>query len=330
MTVRWGILATGNIASDFVEDLRVAGSTVTAVGSRTQESADRFAQKHGIPTAHATYADLVNDPEVDIVYIATPHTGHVDAAILALEAGTHVLVEKPFTLNAAEAERIVALAEEKGLFVLEAMWTRFLPHMRRIHEILDAGTIGEVRSVIADHQQSLPTDPLGRLQNPDLGGGALLDLGIYPVSFAIDILGLPSKVEAIATMTPTGVDGQTGIVFSHEGGAQSVLHTALDTVGTNRAAIVGTAGRIEIDAVWYSPTSFTVFDGNGEVVERFESSVDGQGRQFQAIEAERLIEAGETSSQLLTPRESVAIMTVLDRIRDRIGLVYPSEITAVD
>ncbi len=330
MAVRWGILATGGIASAFVDDLRVAGATVQAVGSRSQESADRFAEKHGIPTAHPTYADLVNDPEVDIVYIATPHPGHVDAAILALEAGTHVLLEKPFTLNAAEAERIVALAEEKGLFVLEAMWTRFLPHIRRIHEIVEAGTIGEVRSILADHQQDLPTDPSHRLQNPDLGGGALLDLGIYPVSFAIDFLGLPSRIEAVAAKTATGVDRQTAIIFEHGDGAQSVLHTSLDTRGPNRAVIVGSEGRIEIDAVWYTPTSFTVFDRAGHKIERFDGSVEGNGRQFQAIEAERLIEQGETQSPLITPRDSVAIMGVLDRIRDQIGLVYPGEITSID
>jgi len=325
VALRWGILATGGIASSFVKDLAVAGLDVVAVGSRTPESARRFAEKHEVPRAHGSYADLVADPGVDIIYVATPHPGHVDNAILALEAGKHVLVEKPFTINANEARRVTELASAKGLFVLEAMWTRFLPHMKRIHEIIDAGTIGDVRTVIADHNQKLSTDPENRINNPDLGGGALLDLGIYPVSFAVDILGAPTQVLATASRTETGVDRQTAIILEHDDGRQSVLHTALDTRGPNRAAIVGTLGRIEIDAVWYSATSFTVFDATGEVVERYESSVEGNGRQFQAIEAERLIAEGETESALLPPSESVVIMEVLDRVREKIGLVYPGE-----
>ncbi|HEY8590800.1 MAG TPA: Gfo/Idh/MocA family oxidoreductase, partial [Naasia sp.] len=157
--IGWGILATGGIAAAFTKDLAVAGLQAVAVGSRSQESADAFGDRFGIPNRHPSYADLVADPDVDIVYIATPHPGHVEAALLALEAGKHVLVEKPFTLNAAEARAVTALAAERGLLTLEAMWTRFLPHMRRIHEIIDAGTLGEVRTVIADHNQDLPKDP---------------------------------------------------------------------------------------------------------------------------------------------------------------------------
>jgi predicted dehydrogenase len=324
----WGILATGGIAGAFTKDLAVGGMRAVAVGSRSQESADAFGEKHGIPNRHPSYAALVADPEVDIVYIATPHTGHADAALLALEAGKHVLVEKPFTLNAAEARRVTALAAEKNLLVLEAMWTRFLPHMVRLHEILDAGTIGDVRTVLADHNQDLPKNLEGRMYNPALGGGALLDLGIYPVSFAVDILGAPTSVSAIAAFTETGVDRQTAIILEHEGGRQAVLHTALDTRGPNTASILGTLGRVQIDAVWYSPTSFTVYDAAGEVVERYESKIEGRGMQFQALEAERLIRAGEIASPRLSPAESVVIMDVLDEIRSRIGLTYPQETPA--
>lgn len=324
-TIGWGILAAGGIAKAFAKDLQVAGLDAVAIGSRSQESADRFGDELGIPHRHGSYEALVADPDVDIVYIATPHPFHAEAAILALQAGKHVLVEKPFTLNGAEARAVVTLAEEKNLLVLEAMWTRFLPHMIRIHEILDAGTIGDVRTVLADHNQDLPKDPENRLYNPKLGGGALLDLGIYPISFAVDILGTPTDIAAFASFTETGVDRQTAVLLTHEGGRQAVLQTALDTRGPNRAEILGTEGRIEIDEVWYTPTSFTLYDVTGAVAERYESTVDGRGMQFQALEAERLIRAGETASPRLAPTETVAIMDILDGVRSRIGLRYPGE-----
>ena len=327
-TIGWGILATGGIAAAFTKDLRVAGLTVAAVGSRRQESADDFGERYGIPNRHGSYEALVADPAVDVVYISTPHSHHAEAAVLALEAGKHVLVEKPFTLTADEARRVTALAAEKSLLVLEAMWTRFLPHMLRLHEILAAGTLGDVRTVLADHNQDTPKDPEHRMNNPELGGGALLDLGVYPVSFAIDVLGAPTSVAANAAFTETGVDRQTAILLEHSGGRQSVLHTALDTRGPNRAAVIGTLGRIEIDAVWYSPTTFTVFDHTGAIVERYETRITGRGMQFQALEVERLIRAGATASPRLSPAESVLVMDVLDEIRRRIGLVYPGETPA--
>ena len=205
-SLRWGILGTGGIADLFVTDLLSNGFTVAAVGSRSQEGADAFAARHGIARAHASYEALVADDEIDIVYVATPHPHHADNAELVLNAGKHALVEKPFTVNAAEARRVTELAAEKKLVVLEAMWTRWLPHMRRIRELLAAGALGEVRALIADHDQKLPTDPEHRLQNLQLGGGALLDLGIYPVSFAWDVFGAPASVHAISSPTPTGVD----------------------------------------------------------------------------------------------------------------------------
>jgi predicted dehydrogenase len=330
VAVRWGILATGGIAAAFTKDLAVAGHTATAVGSRNLESAQEFARKYGIPQAYGSYEELVADSDVDVVYIATPHSSHAENALLALEAGKHVLVEKPFTLNAAEAREVVELAARKGLFVMEAMWTRFLPHMVRVREIIAAGTLGDVRTVIADHMQDLPKDPEHRINNPALGGGALLDLGIYPVSLAFDILGSPTSVRAAATKTQTGVDRQTAIVFEHEGGRQSVLHTALDTRGPNTATIVGTLGRIEIDSAWLSPTSFTVYDNTDKVIDRYESPEEAHGMHHEATETARAIEAGETFSPLLSPAESVAIMTSLDQVRAQIGLVYPGERASTD
>jgi predicted dehydrogenase len=324
--IRWGILATGWIAELFVKDLLLTGHQVTAVGSRTQASADRFAAQFGIPTAHGSYEALAADPNVDIIYIATPHPQHAHAATLALNAGKHVLVEKAFTLNAADAADIVALARTKGLVVLEAMWTRFLPHMCRVRDIIAAGTIGEVRSITADHRQKLPDDPKHRLNALDLGGGALLDLGIYPISFTWDILGKPASIAALATFRETGADAQVATIFHYASGAIATTLSSSDSAGPNRAVVVGTKGRIELDRVWYSPTTLRVYDNENNVLETFDRAVKGRGMQFQADEAERLIAAGLTAGDIMPPAQSVEIMATLDEVRRQIGLKYPQEI----
>lgn len=324
--VRWGVLGTGWIAGQFVGDLLATGHTVAAVGSRSQESADEFAGRFGITTAHGSYEELAADPAIDAIYIATPHPFHYDNAMLVLAAGKHALVEKSFTVNAREARGIVELAAERNLVVLEAMWTRWLPHMVRIREIIAAGTLGDVRTLLADHTQLLPSDPGHRILDPRLGGGALLDLGIYPVSFAWDLLGEPQSVAAISSPAEsTGVDRQTAILLGYPGGRQAVLYAALDTAGPNRATILGTLARIEIDPVWYSATSFSVLAPDGTVLERFDEKVESRGMQFEADALERLVASGQLAGAELPPAESVAIMGTLDEVRRQIGLVYPGE-----
>jgi len=324
--LRWGILATGGIAHAFTGDLVKNGLTVQAVGSRSQASADAFAAEFGIPTAHPSYEALVADPDVDIIYVSTPHPFHAANASLALEAGKHVLVEKPITVNADEARALVALAESKNLLLLEAMWTRFLPHMGRIRDIIAAGSLGEVRSLIADHTQDLPDDPSHRINSLELGGGALLDLGIYPVSFASALFGPPETILASATLKDTGVDAQIATIFRYAGGQIASLISASDTKGPNTASILGTDGRIDIDEVWYTPTSFRVYNAANEVVEEYSTpEFSGRGMHWQALEAERLVAAGLITSELLTVTESVQIMETLDEIRAQIGLVYPGE-----
>ncbi len=324
-TLRWGILGAGWISSQFTSDLLLTGHSVTAVGSRSQESADAFAGKFGIAHAHASYEALVADPDVDLIYVGTPHPFHAANAMLALNAGKHVLIEKPFALNQAESQAVVDLATEKGLVVLEAMWTRWMPHMIRIRELIASGALGQLRSLLADHDQKLPTDPEHRLQNPALGGGALLDLGIYPVSFAWDIFGAPSTIYALSSPTATGVDGNDAIVLGYPGGEMAVMNTVLDAVGPNTAVIVGTEARIEIAPVWYTPTTFELIAPDGTVLERFDGTVEGRGMQFQADELERIVASGQLAGTVLPPAESVAIMGTLDEIRRQIGLSYPGE-----
>ena len=262
---------------------------------------------------------------MDVVYVATPHSLHAENAIAALEAGKHVLVEKAFTMNAAEADKVVGLARRKGLVVLEAMWTRFLPHMMRIREIVASGVLGEIRAVMVDHMQRLSADLAHRLNDLRLGGGALLDLGIYPVSFAWDILGEPHSIDAVARFGPTGADAQVAVTLRHARDAIAIIAAASDTTGPNTAMVIGSEGRIAIDGFWYKPTTFRVYDGKGDVAEEFKSSIVGRGMQYQAAEIERLIASGKAAGEIMPPAQSVAIMRTLDTIRAQIGLRYPGE-----
>lgn len=325
--LRWGILATGGIASAFASDLRTAGLDLVAVGSRSQASADAFAARFDIARAHSSYEALAADPDVDIIYVATPHPMHHADAKLALENGKHVLVEKAFTVNRAEAEDLQRIAADRGLLAMEAMWTRYLPHMVRTREIIAAGTLGEIRAVTADHTQKISDDPAHRLNALELGGGALLDLGIYPVSFIWDVLGAPESVQASARLIETGADAEVATIMTHAGGAVSTSLSSSRAAGPNAAAIIGTDARIEIDRVWYTPTSFRVIASDGTIIESYESSVDGRGMQYQAYAAEGAVAAGDTAGALLALplAESVAIMGTLDEIRAQIGVRYPGE-----
>lgn len=323
--LRWGILATGGIAGAFASDLRTAGLDLVAVGSRSQESADAFAARFDIARAHPSYEALVSDPDVDIIYVSTPHPMHHENARLALEHGKHVLVEKAFTVNRAQAEDLQNRAAEKGLLAMEAMWTRYLPHMVRIREIIADGSLGEIRAVSADHTQLLPSDPTHRLNALELGGGALLDLGIYPISFIWDVLGAPTSIRAVGRLVETGADAEVATVMTHEGGAVSTSLSSSRAAGPNAASIIGTVARIDIDRVWYTPTTFRVVQPDGTVVEEYRSEVEGRGMQYQALAAERLVADGILGGDILPIAESVAIMGTLDEIRAQIGVSYPGE-----
>ncbi|KRB39009.1 Gfo/Idh/MocA family protein [Microbacterium sp. Root180] len=323
--LRWGILGPGGIARAFASDLRTAGLDLVAVGSRSAESAGAFAADFDVARAHGSYEALVSDPDVDIVYIATPHPFHAEQAILALEHGKHVLVEKPFTLTGDEAAAVRDVAVERGLLAMEAMWTRYLPHMARIREVVASGALGEIRALLADHTQRISSDPAHRLNALELGGGALLDLGVYPISFAWDILGEPLAITASARLGDTGADTEVATVMSHVSGALSTSLSASRAAGPNTAHIIGTDARIDIDRVWYSATSFRVVDADGTVLEEYASDIQGRGMQYQAIAAEQYLADGLTDSVVLPIDETVAIMSTLDEIRQLVGVSYPGE-----
>lgn len=323
---RWGVIGTGGIATAFTADLRLLpDAEVVAVGSRSQATADAFGDRLDVARRHPSYQALVQDPDVDVVYVSTPHPGHFPAAMLAIEAGKAVLCEKPFTLNASEAGALVAASRRRGVFLMEAMWTRFLPHVVRVRELLADGALGEIRSVQADHGQWFRHDPEHRLLSPELGGGALLDLGIYPVSFASMVLGPPSNVVAVSAPASTGVDAQTSMLLDHPGGRHAVLTTTLEARSPNRAAIVGTLARVEVDPTWYAPTTFSLVRVDGTVLERYDVAHKGGGLRHQAAEVARCLGDGLLESPVMPLDESVSIMATLDEVRRQIGLVYPSE-----
>lgn len=310
--VRWGIVGTGGIAAAFARDLELTDSgVIVAVGSRGAESAERFGEAHGILNRHASYEAVVADPGVDVVYIATPHPWHHSNTMLALEAGKPVLVEKPFTMNAGEARELVAAARERGLFLMEAMWTRFLPHVVEIRRLLAEGALGPIVSLTADHGQWFPKDPAHRLFAPELGGGALLDLGVYPVSFASMVLGAPKHIVSVIEPAFTGVDGQTSMIFSYSGGAQALLTCTSFARSPTRASIVGTEARIEVDTDFYAPTSFTLTTRQGERT-RFEQPHEGRGLRHQADEVARCLGAGLLESPFMTLDETVSVMETMD------------------
>ncbi len=321
--IRWGLMATGGIARVFAQDLALLDDCeLVAVGSRSQESADAFADEFGVPRRHASYAALASDPEVDAVYVSPPHPGHKEAALLAIEGGKAVLCEKPFAMDRAESQQLVDAARSAGTFLMEAMWTRFLPHVGRIREILAAGTLGDLVYLTAEHGQWFERDPEHRLFAPSLGGGALLDLGIYPVSFAHLVFGPPSSVTAVSTPAFTGVDATTSMVLRYDSGAHAVLTTSLAAQAANVAVIHGSEARLEIDGWFYVPTSFRVVSRDGKVLERYESPAGGRGMEYEAAEVNRCLRAGLTESPLLPLDETLAIMGVLDEVRDQIGLDY--------
>ena len=312
--LRWGVIGTGGIASTFATDLGMTDSgRIVAVGSRHQSSADRFGDRFGIPNRHASYLGLVEDPEVEVVYVATPHPMHLPDALLALEHGKPALVEKAFTMSASEARILVDAARDKNLFLMEAMWTRFLPHMVEIRRLLAEGALGEIVTVTADFGRWFAPDPESRLFAPELGGSALLDLGVYPVSFASMVLGTPDRIFAMIEPAFTGVDGQTSMLFGYRHGAQAVLSCTSGANTPTRGTIVGTEARIEIDGPFYRPVDFTLVPRIG-TPSRFDFPRPGRGLSHEADEVARCLRAGLLESPVMPLEESLSIMETLDAV----------------
>jgi predicted dehydrogenase len=323
--LRWGVLGPGWIAQRFVKALQAhTGQRVVSVASRSARRADDFARQWNIPRAHAGYESLLADPDVDIVYIATPHVEHHGCALAALAAGKHVLVEKPLGINAAQASEIFAAARAQGLFAGEAMWTKFLPKFDVIRQIIDHGTLGEVRTVVVDNGEFFTPDH--RIYDPALLGGPMLDMGIYPVSFAHWVLGDVDAVHAVGQPANDEVNGQFSAILRHAGGSQTVMNTTIMADTPRDAMIAGEDGYLSIPGPYYQPGPFTVIPRGSETM-RYLGARDGHegGLHFSAVEAARVITAGGTESVIHPPSAVVATLEVMDRIRGEVGIVYPGE-----
>ncbi|WP_226038091.1 Gfo/Idh/MocA family protein [Aquibacillus saliphilus] len=323
--IKWGILGTGGIAKKFAEDLSYASNADRiAVGSRTKNSAKEFAERYGIERAYGSYQELAEDKDVDAIYVATPHPFHKENVMACLRAGKAVLCEKPFTVRAEELEELIDFAKDKKLFLMEAMWTRFLPPIVKVREWINNGKIGEVRLVKADFGFRAPWNPEWRLLNPDLGGGALLDAGIYPVSFASMILGAkPEKITSTAHIGETGVDEEFSIIMSYPGGKTASLNGAVRLNLTNEAYILGTEGYIHIPS-FHSAKSASLYIGK-EKVETFIDDRESTGYAFEAEEVGRALSEGLKESSVMPLNESLEIMKLMDEVRGQWGLKYPFE-----
>lgn len=323
-TWRWGIAGTGAIAESFTRDLAlVPGAEVVAVGSRTAAAAGSFAAAHGISRAHGSDDALAADPDVDIVYVASPHSRHLDQTLRFLDAAKHVLCEKPLGLSAREVDQMVEAARRADCFLMEALWSRFLPAYAELRSLLARGTIGEPRLVEAEFGFVQAMDPTHRLFDPALGGGATLDLGIYPVQLGHLVFGAPDDVAAVGHLGATGVDEHVAAVLRHPGGGITVAKASLTASLRCGAVVSGTHGTIELPPFMHRPESLVVRDVDG--TRSIEAPVEGVGLHHEAVEVQRCLDVGERESPLFPRSESHAIATTLDAIRTAVGVRYPGE-----
>jgi len=322
-TLRWGIASTGRISTEMAEALAtIDGAEIVAVGSRSQRSADRFAAAHSIPRAHGSYPALWADDGVDIVYIGSPHSEHCAMAVAALDAGRHVLCEKAFAINAAEATEMLDAARRNDRFIMEAMWSWFMPAWHELRAHIEDGAIGEIVSIDANF--CIPvSDENGRHRRPDLAGGAMLDVGIYPLSIGRFLLGEPTGIKVLGRLTDQGVDGLVGGVMQHESGAVTTFTTSLDAISDHTARIVGTTGLLVVAAPFWHPSEFTITRFDGSEPERVRAP--NRGLAHEAEHVMECIRAGAKESHVQTWAATMANMELMDAIRHQLGVVYPSE-----
>ena len=330
-TLRWGVVSTGNIARSVTADLALLeDAELYAVSSRTQAAADAFAEGHGFAVAYGDddgifgYQRLFADPAVDVVYVATPHGQHYEIARAALEAGKPVLVEKALTINAREAEELVRLAEAKGLFLMEAMWSRFLPSIQRAFEIAASGELGTVHWISADLGFPCPPNPEARIWARRDGGGALLDLTVYPLLWPLGILGFPDAVDARGTLTEQGVDAQNVLSLGYSGGAMASLTSSLLAHGPRSATVAGDQGILQTFGSVNNPKELHIRTGwDQERVETFDTV--GTGYTYELREVTRCVQQGLTESPTMPWRQSVDVMRLFDGVRAQLGVTYPND-----
>lgn len=324
--IKWGIVGCGGIAGKFAADLaHTKHGELVAVGSRSKAKSEKFAHTYGAARAYGDYEQLVADSEVDVVYVATPHPYHMENTLAAIAAGKHVLCEKPIALNAGQTEQMIAAADKKGVFLMEAMWTRFFPAIAQIRKWIASGKIGEVLAVEADFGVHFKFDPDHRIFNPNLGGGALLDLGIYPISFASMVYGTqPKRIVSTVHMANTGVDDQAVIAFEYANGATAALSTSSRVTLKNEARIFGTQGMI-IAPPFFFFTNRLILEVAGKPAKTADFPYPGIGMHFEAEHVHQCLQKGRLESDIMPLAESLGIMQTMDTLRKQWKLKYPNE-----
>lgn len=319
----WGIIGLGKIAHRFATDLQILpNARLHAVASRSAERSQVFAQQYDVPYSFGSYIDIFNAPNLDAVYIATPHTGHFENTLMCLTHHIPVLCEKPFAMNVIQVKEMIAASKAHQTFLMEAMWSRFLPPIQKALEIIQAGGIGQIISVKADFGFKAPFLPEKRLFNRDLGGGALLDIGIYPVFLALLLMGRPDHIKAFANLGNTKVDEECGILFQYNSGKMAHLHATLRTSTQCEAFIYGESGTIHIRKRWHEAESL-IFTPEGGEAKIFRFDYKGKGYYLEAMEVMNCLAKGQLESEQMPLSFSLLLMEVLDAIRREAGIEYP-------
>jgi predicted dehydrogenase len=327
--IRWGIVGPGNIAAKVVEDFAVVdGARVVAVASRSLDRAQAFAERHGVDRAHGSYLDILADPDVDVLYVATPHSQHHAVALAALRAGKALLIEKAFTATTPGAAEIVDLARETGVFVMEAMWTRFQPAVVALRELVADGAIGEVRSVQADLGGTREYDPAHRLFDMSQGAGALLDLGVYVVSFAQMLLGTPERVAAAGSLAPTGADAEASLLLDYGDGRTATLMTSLRNALPGQGRVFGTGGWIDVLPRFHHPTTI-VLHRTGDEPRTITRQPLGAGYAHELIEVTECLRAGRTESAVMPLADTLAVQAILGEAADQLGVRQAEDPAAI-
>lgn len=323
---RWGIIGTGKIAHTFAEALRGnEGSVLGAVASRTLDKAERFAEEYGFEKAYGSYEELARDESIDIVYIATPMSAHYSDTLLCLNNGRNVLCEKSVALNAGQAEEMFALAREKGLFLMEAMWMKFRPAYLKVKQWVDEGRIGKVQFIKADFNNFIPYDKDDRLFKADCGGGALLDLGVYPLTFTVSLLGEPQDIVTHAHIGRDGVDLSNSVTLVYPDGVFAATSSGFEIQNRNNAVIAGDKGSITMGDWFFCSSECTLYDLESQPVEERVFPPEINGYEYEIREAERCLAAGQKTSPMVPPEDTLSVMRLMDKCREIWGMKFPEE-----
>ncbi|MDT0687792.1 Gfo/Idh/MocA family protein [Autumnicola psychrophila] len=320
-TVKWAILGPGKIAKKFATGLKdVKGAELYAVASRSKERADAFAEEFNATKAYSSYEEMLKDEQVDVVYIATPHVFHFDNTLLCLEHKKAVLCEKPFAMDTEQVKEMIAMAREKKVFLMEALWTQFLPHFQYVMDLVKKERYGKLKKIEANFGFHSPFNKEHRLYNKSLGGGSLLDIGIYPIFTALSALGIPERISAKAKMTTTGVDEECEMIFSYKDGVEAELHSTVGRETGTTATFFCEKAEIKINSRFHEPTSVTISTEEGEETKDF--NVTANGYNFEAAHVQEMLKQGRIESDQMTFEKSLQLIGLLDEVRKKISLVY--------